>query len=223
MSDELDATPAGAAGRDVAAQHLREEIASGQLPPGFRLLPAELNERYGVTRHSVRLALGVLELEGLVERIPNRGARVRRVSAAEAIEIMECERVLDGLLSAKAAERGTEQQVADIVDNLRRMEEAVGAGELPLYSELIQVHHGLVRAASAHATAADLVQRLMGQIVRHQFQLSLRMRRAEESLVELRRTVRAIESRNADEAEIAARDHLAGVIRALRDESAPTA
>lgn len=56
------------------------------------------------------------------------------------------------------------------------------------------------------------------QIVRQQFQMSLRLRRAEQSLGELRATVEAIADRAPERAEQASRAHLAGVIQTLRDE-----
>ena len=62
----------------------------------------------GVTRQSLRAALLDLTADGLVERIPNRGARVRVVSTAEAVAITECRMALEALCAVKAAERITE-------------------------------------------------------------------------------------------------------------------
>jgi DNA-binding GntR family transcriptional regulator len=59
----------------------------------------------GVTRQSLRAALLDLTAEGLVERIPNRGARVRVVSTEEAVAITECRMALEALCAVKAAER----------------------------------------------------------------------------------------------------------------------
>ena len=68
----------------------------------------------GVTRVSLRAALFDLTAEGLVERIPTRGARVRATSTPdEAIAITECRMTLEGLCAAKAAERVTEAQAAE--------------------------------------------------------------------------------------------------------------
>ena len=48
------------------------------------------------TRSAVRTALVRLEQEGLVEREPNRGAKVRLVDEQEAAEILESRMVLEG-------------------------------------------------------------------------------------------------------------------------------
>ena len=58
-----------------------------------------------VTRASLRAALFNLTAEGLVERIPNRGARVRGVAIDEAVAITEYRMALEGLCAAKAAEQ----------------------------------------------------------------------------------------------------------------------
>src|SRR5690348_189599 len=75
------------------------------MAPGQRLVEEELAGTLGVTRASLRAALFDLTAEGLVERIPNRGARVRTISVDEAVAIIECRMVLEGLCAAKAAGR----------------------------------------------------------------------------------------------------------------------
>jgi DNA-binding GntR family transcriptional regulator len=209
----------GAQGRDVAESRLRAEINRGEVVPGQRLVEAELSERYSVTRNSVRLALDVLCAEGLLERIPNKGARVRTVSTEDAVEIMECRMVLDGLLTRKAVEHADDDTLAALGANFEQMEQAVASLELLKYSELIQEHHALVQRAARHRTATELLQRLQGQIVRHQFRLSLRPERARQSLEELRLVVQAVLERDTDRAEEMARAHLCGVIAALRSEA----
>jgi DNA-binding GntR family transcriptional regulator len=216
VSTPEDVPVSGARGRDLAEERLRSELARGDVAPGQRLVEGELAERYGVTRNSARLALDALVAEGLVERIPNRGARARTVSTEEAVAIMECRMVLDGLLAGKAARSATDDDAGRLVANLRRMEDALAAQELLRYSALIQEHHALVRQAARHPIASALVERLQAQIVRHQFQLSLRPGRPQRSLEELRRVVDAVAARDAAAAEEAARAHMRAVVAALR-------
>ncbi|WP_157255064.1 GntR family transcriptional regulator [Nonomuraea typhae] len=60
------------------ADDLREEIASGQLPPGFKLPAVRvLAARYGVTQGPVLKALAALKAEGLVNAIHGSGVYVR--------------------------------------------------------------------------------------------------------------------------------------------------
>jgi DNA-binding GntR family transcriptional regulator len=205
----------GVHARRIAECRLREEITRGTVVPGQWLVEPELGERYGVNRNSARLALDVLIAEGLVERIPNRGARVRIVSTAEAVAIMECRQVLDALLSGKAALNATDEQIARLCANLERMQRAVADQQLLEYTRLIHEHHRLLRESAGQAMAAALVERLQSQIVRHQFQLLLRPGRAQQSVADLTRVVEAIAQRRPECAEAAARAHVQGVIDAL--------
>jgi DNA-binding GntR family transcriptional regulator len=209
----------GAVARQLVETRLREEIQSGHVVPGQRLVESELSERLGVTRGSARAALDVLCADGIVERIPYVGGRVRSVSIAEAVEILECRMALDGLMAFKAAESGSADDIEQIAANLERMEGAVASGDFFKYSDLIQEHHGFVRQAAGHTIASDTVARLQAQIVRHQFRLSHRPVRADASLNELRLVVRAIVDRDPDRAEAATRAHLKGVIQAVLAES----
>ena len=74
---------------------LWEAISRGELVANQRLIEKDICEEYGASRGTVRAALTALDAEGLVERIQNRGARVRSVSLAEAIEILEVRSLLE--------------------------------------------------------------------------------------------------------------------------------
>src|ERR1700757_5205002 len=105
---------AGGAARVFAFATLRQAIHSGDLAPGQRLVEEELAGTIGVTRQSLRAALLDLTAEGLVERIPNRGARVRVVTAEEAVAITECRMALEALCAGKAAQRITDAEAAQL-------------------------------------------------------------------------------------------------------------
>ena len=210
------ASASGVIGRGLAAGRLRDAITRGDMAPGQRLVEGELAALFGVTRNGVRLAIDMLVGEGLVERIPNRGARVRRVSAAEAVEITECRMVLEGLIARKAAERITDEQIHRLRTHGELLRRSVADGELLRYSALIAELHGLLRESAGQATAAGLVERLQAQIVRHQFRLSLRPGRPARSLLELEQLIQTVVDRDPDKAEDAARSHLQSVIAALR-------
>ena len=206
---------AGAPGRRLAAERLRQAILAGDMAPGQRLVEEELAGTLGVTRASLRAALFDLTAEGLVERIPNRGARVRTISVDEAVAIIECRMVLEGLCAAKAAGRVTEPEAARLRQLGADMERSVADGEPLKYSALNHELHRLVRELAAQPVAATLLERLNGQLVRHQFQLSLRPGRPQQSLPQHLAIIDAIAGRRPAEAEEATRRHLRSVITAL--------
>jgi DNA-binding GntR family transcriptional regulator len=221
---EADSVPvkAGEPGRQFAAERLRQAILSGDMAPGQRLVEEELAGILAVTRASLRAALFDLTAEGLVERIPNRGARVRAVTLDEAVAITECRMALEGLCAAKAAELVTEPQAARLRQLGEEMERSVAEGEPLKYSALNHELHRLIREISAQTVAADMLERLNGQLVRHQFRLSMRPGRPQASLPEHLAMISAIAGRQPAEAEEATRRHLRSVITALREtEEAP--
>ena len=209
---------AGAAGRRLAGERLRQAILAGDMAPGHRLVEEELAGMLGVTRASLRAALFDLTADGLVERIPNRGARVRAITIDEAVAIAECRIALEGLCAAKAADRVTEPEAARLRQLGQELERSVADGELLKYSALNHELHRLVRDISGQAVAAALLERLNGQLVRHQFQLSLRPGRPQASLPEHLAIIAAIAGRRPAEAEEATRRHLRSVITALLDQ-----
>ncbi|MEV8599203.1 GntR family transcriptional regulator [Streptomyces griseoviridis] len=206
---------------EQAKQHalgqLRQAILHGEMAPAQRLVENELAEQLGVTRASIRAALIDLEAQGLVERIRNRGSRVRVVTVEEAVAITECRMALEGLCAAKAATLVTDEQIAELTELGTAMTKAVADGEPMTYSELNQRLHARVRDFSGQRTAVDLLERLNAQLVRHRFQLALRPGRPQHSLNEHLAMIDTISARDPQAAETAVRAHLASVIEALRD------
>jgi DNA-binding GntR family transcriptional regulator len=202
---------------DVAVlDALRTAILDGEFAAGQRLVEVDLCERFGASRFAVRAAIPVLASEGLVELQRHRGARVRVIPLAEAIEITEVRQLLEGLTAARAAERITPSQAAELEQIIQEMRDAVSAAELLRYSDANARLHGLIRAIAAHDTATGIIERLRAQLVRHQFALSLVPGRPAVSLAQHERIAAAIMARNPAAAEAAMRDHITSVIDALR-------
>ncbi|BBC38416.1 GntR family transcriptional regulator [Streptomyces graminofaciens] len=206
---------------EQAKQHalakLRQAILHGDMAPAQRLVENELAEQFGVTRASIRAALIDLEAEGLVERIRNRGSRVRVVTVEEAVAISECRMVLEGLCAAKAATLATDDELAELADIGTAMTKAVADGEPVTYSELNQRLHARIREISGQQVAVELLERLNAQLVRHRFQLALRPGRPQHSLSEHLAMIETITARDPQAAEEAVRAHLTSVIGALRE------
>jgi DNA-binding GntR family transcriptional regulator len=212
-------TPGGPQAGEPARTHalaaLRQAILTGDVAPGQRLVEEELASMLGVTRASLRAALIDLAAEGLVERVPNRGARVRVVSLAEAVAITECRMALEALCAGKAAQNVTDEEAGQLRELGKNLTRAVADGNPLKYSELNRELHRRVGVISRQAVAVSLLERLHAQIVRHQFQLALRPGRPETSLAEHLAILNAIADRRPDDAEQATRRHLSSVIRAL--------
>ena len=191
-------------------------ILTGEFAPNQRLVEIDLCERFSTSRFILRAALAELAAQGLVEFQRNRGARVRDISLAEAIEITEVRIRLEGLVAARAATRISKPDTAKLLLMLKDMRAAVSNSELLAYSELNASLHGAIHDIAAHETASRLLRQLRDQTVRYQFSLSLVPGRPAVSLPQHETIVAAVTAGNPDEAETAMRRHLESVLDAYR-------
>ncbi len=139
---------------------LRTQIRRGDLLPRERLVEAQIAERIGVRRPTVRAALLELAAEGLVVHEPHRGARVRSYSLDEAIDIIEARIALQALAAQKAALRGTADERREL---LAALEHYRDAAEQPEMYDVLQAGHALlaqVQRMSRHEVAGGILDRL---------------------------------------------------------------
>jgi DNA-binding GntR family transcriptional regulator len=201
---------------DEGYERLYQAILRGEFQPNERLIEMDLVEQYNVGRAAIRTALARLEQDGLVEREPNRGARVRAISEEEAVETLEARAVLEGLAARYAARNVTDADVADLRAIVGEMEACLSEGDLLGISEgNTRLHSRLLQIAN-NQTVARLIERLHAQHIRSQFRIILVPGRPPRSVAEHRAIVEAVASRDPDAAEAAMRSHLANTVETLR-------
>ncbi|MGY1621113.1 GntR family transcriptional regulator [Geodermatophilus sp. SYSU D00965] len=152
---------------------LRDMIMGGDLRPGARLGEVELAERLGVSRTPVREALSRLAAEGLVELVPNRGARVATWTVAELEGVFDLRSSLEPQLTAHAVPNATPADV-DALDALAtRMHEVGSPGpdqDLEALVPLNRAFHDRLVALAGHPTLASaLAAAIHPPIVRRNF------------------------------------------------------
>ncbi len=201
---------------DATTDQLRVDILDGAFPPGARLVELQLTERYGVGRAAIRSAIVELVTEGLVTREANRGATVRRVPLAEAVQITEARQALESLLAGHAALNATPQDRAELRQLAADMSDAVSSQRYGDYSELNQLLHRRIAQIAQHEIARDLVANLRNRASHHQFRLALQPGRPAESLPQHEALIAAVVAADRSGAEDAMRTHLDSVISALR-------
>ncbi len=212
----LDATSEKADCSARLAARLRDAINSGRLMPNQRLVEADLARDYKVNRANVRIALAMLDQEGLVVREPNRGARVRLVTEDEVLEIGEVRRVLEAMVARQAAERAGDEGKARLRAVLARMQAAHDTQDFMLSSQLNADLHRAVQDIAGNDTANRLLQTLRSQVVSLQYRSILLAGRPSKSLAEHGAVVDAICANDGAAAEEAMRRHLCAVKNALR-------
>lgn len=206
----------GAAARADVTTLLRDAILGGEFAPHQRLIEADLSERFGASRAAVRNALMSLAGDGLVERLPNRGARIRSISVEEAVEIVEVRLALEPMVARKAAENLDDEGVESLTTIRERMTSALDSGDLVEYSTLNRELDRSIHAVSGQRTASQILERLHAQSARHQFRLGFLPGRARKSGPEHLEIIDSILARDPERAERATRTHLSGVLALLR-------
>src|ERR687897_3111935 len=134
-----DADATAEAAEERVTDVIRNAIVRGEYAPNQRLIEADLSDTFAASRATVRTALLELANEGLVERLPNRGSRVRAISVDEAIEILEVRIGVEGLCAAKTAAQISDAEIDEFVRLREDMVDAVADGDLVEYSRLNQL------------------------------------------------------------------------------------
>jgi DNA-binding GntR family transcriptional regulator len=114
-------TNAGAASERIA-DVLREQILTGAIGPGERILQEEVAERLGASRLPVREALRMLTAEGLITNEPNKGARVPRLDRQEVEALYKMRERLEPLALIESLPALGDADLAEIADIQRRIE-----------------------------------------------------------------------------------------------------
>jgi DNA-binding GntR family transcriptional regulator len=195
---------------------LREAIVRGDIAPDARLVESDLSTTFDMSRGAVRTALIRLEQEGLVTREPHRGARVRKVSDEEAVEILQARAVLEGLAVRQSAERIDPTGAERLQACLARQRELLEVGDLLGASDANAVLHATLLELSGHGTAVRLIHALNSQTVRYQYRTILIPGRSAASIAEHAAIVEAVIAGRPDEAEAAMRNHLFNVAQSVQ-------
>jgi DNA-binding GntR family transcriptional regulator len=157
----MTSTPAAASEKDQQrplADVLEEEIVLGYLLPRERLVEEEVALRWGVKRHVARDAILTLERIGLVDRVPNKGAVVRMLGAADVEQIYSVREVLETL----AAQQIPLPAVPDLIAQLAQIQEqhstAVSAGDPRKAFRANIAFHDVLFASCGNPHLADAIR-----------------------------------------------------------------
>jgi len=168
---------------------LRDYIAVGPLSEGARIPERHLCEVFGISRTPLREALKVLASEGLVDLLPNRGARVRTLSEQDIRDLFDLMAGLEALAGRLACEFITDEEIAEIERLHHEMYGFYLRREADGYYRSNQMIHSRIVEASRNAALALAYASFTG-----------RMRRIRYSTDEARRHERWVEAMREHEA-----------------------
>ena len=149
--------------REVA-DRIGELIEHGELSPGERISEKQLCDRFGVSRTPLREALKVLATEGLIELLPNRGARVVQLTFKKVKDTYDLMAALEGLSGELACEYISDAEISAI----RKLHDTMlehyrNRDLLPYFKVNRQIHESILAAANndvLQETYSNLNQRV---------------------------------------------------------------
>jgi len=206
---------------EVAAQ-IQRLIADGRLKPGDKLPPErELAEIFGVSRSSVRDAIRVLEMQGLVEPRHGDGTLVRKIpidrlvqpfahalSASKdlAADLFDMRKMLEPPLARAAAFRATDDDVQALEQIVERQARRLAAGQITIEDD--NAFHYRIATAAKNPVVLRTMDILMGLLSDSRVRSLQTPGRAEKSLEGHRRILDAIRQRDPEAAAVCMRRHI---------------
>jgi len=151
---------------DEAAAQLRAAIRSGTIPYGTRLVEAELAQRLGMSRIPVREAIERLAREGLVKKLPHRGAIVYAPTDEEIKEVTTLRIILERFVVELAIARwndAAEMQLRAIVAGMR---EAARREDCQALVDLDTEFHQTLWQLAGHNLVFEIISGLRARIAR---------------------------------------------------------
>lgn len=152
---------------------LRDYIVEGNLADGARVPERDLCERFGISRTPLREALKVLASEGLIDLLPNRGARIRPLRPHDIRELFDVMGGLEALAGRLACEKVEEAEIQEIERLHYEMYGYYLRRDLHGYFRCNQAIHLAIVAAARNATLDETYRTLSARLRRTRYAANL--------------------------------------------------
>jgi DNA-binding GntR family transcriptional regulator len=155
---------------EQAREAIQGAILDGSIAPGERISIERIAGELGVSRTPVREALKALEVDGLIELEPNRGAVVRQVARDDLYHRYEIRGLIEGYAAEIACEADSASLGEALVANCkeaRKIIEGANAAKPKQVRELVELNqefHNVIRERSNSPTIVSLLLRLRNPI-----------------------------------------------------------
>ncbi len=195
---------------DDVTDRLRELIREGELEPLARVNESELAERFGISRTPLREAIKILATEGLLELLPNRGARVASITEAEVNDTIEVVAGLEATGADLACREITEEEIAAIAAKHKAMLEAWKQEDNPAYFTLNREIHELIMWASRNTTLQGIYATLSGRIQRARYAAHKTPEQWRKAVDEHEQILALLRARDGERLAVVLREHIRG-------------
>ena len=187
---------------------LRADILSGRYAENEELKEMAIGEEMGVSRTPVREAFRQLELEGLIQIIPNKGAYVTGITEKDVKDIYVIRSLLEGLCARWATEHITQAQMEEMEENVYLAEFHAGKGHLDQLAELDNRFHDIMYEACDSKLLEHHLKDLHQYVLRVRRKTLANAKRGPKSNEEHKNIMEAIKTGDADLAERLAHQHM---------------
>ena len=187
---------------------LREDILSGKYQDHEELKEVAIGEELGVSRTPVREAFRQLELEGLIQIVPNKGAYVTGITAKDVKDIYMIRSSLEGMCARLATENITEEQLEELEENVYLASFHASKGHMEQMTELDNRFHHILYEACDSKMLEKLLQDFHQYVMRIRKKTLSTKERGIDSNEEHRQIMEAIKAKNPDEAQRLANMHM---------------
>lgn len=205
---------------DRTHEQLKNDIISGVLAQGSKIVEEELARKYGTSRGPLREAIHRLEGSRLIVRIPHAGARVVTLTRQHMADIYEVRESLEGMSARLAAQRVDDAQIADLWQLLAQHEQGIEAAEGKAYFQRegnFDFHYRIAQA-SGNQWLIDHLYRDLYQLIRMcRHQSAQTPERPARALAEHRQILEAIARHDGELAEMLMRRHISGSWNIVKD------
>lgn len=187
---------------------LREDILSGKYKEGDELKEVAIGEELGVSRTPVREAFRQLELEGLIQIIPNKGAYVTGITEKDVKDIYMIRSLLEGLCAGWACEHITKEQMEEMEENIYLSKFHAQKGHLEQLAELDNRFHEILYEACNSKILEHQLRDFHEYVLRVRKKTLSNVNRGPKSNEEHEQIMEAIKAHDADRAEKLANMHI---------------
>ena len=148
------------------AERITDQIIKGELIPGDKLIEHIYAEEYGTSRAPVREAIYLLSIEGLVERIPRKGAVVKEYTENEIYDLLEIRNMLETMAIERIDRNEIDQAYLQKMTDI--LEEMKDKTEVHQYTQLNHSFHMTLVEMSKSETIKTMYSRLGWPLLRIQ-------------------------------------------------------
>lgn len=187
---------------------IREDILNGKYKENEELKEVAIGEELGVSRTPVREAFRQLELEGLIQIIPNKGAYVTGITVKDVKDIYMIRSKLEGLCARWATENISEEQMGELEENIYLSEFHASKGHSEQIAELDNRFHEILYDACKSKMLEHQLRDFHEYVLRVRRKTLSQNQRSTASTKEHRMIMEAIKDKNPDEAERLANIHI---------------